>query len=393
MLQEHIKIRKASILYILFFAAFIRPEYLVRIQWISVFYHYYRVLVVGGVFFFFFMKRKHPTKYTFMWIIFEIWILVITLVRGGNISFAINQALTICAIALFWQMYADDMYGICKALYYLLAVLIIINFVTLLIFPNGMYVTGVTNTASENWFLGFKNKHVVYFLPFVGLNFLLGKIEGFNWKKLLLIVVVVFSSLYANSSTTIVCLSIMLLIGFVPFIREHYKVFNMYTYFGVSILMFIMIPVLRLQYLFSYFIVTVLKKSIDLTYRTDLWDRAFSEIREHLLTGWGEQSVEIKHALYNSQSILSAHNQILEYIYIGGIILLVIYIIINLMLCTKLHRLDKSELVQIASGIYFALQIGLVVEVYTDSIIYMIYFLLWYIDRLIIVDKTRLGGK
>lgn len=363
--------------------SFIRPEYFVRIQGVDIFYNYYRILVVGVTFLSFFVKKITPNKYTLVWSLFEIWILFVTIFRGGNISFAVKQLLTIVTVALFWQMNSKDSYHVCKVLYYLLGTLIMINFITLLAFPSGMYVTGVTNTASENWFLGFKNKHMIYFLPFIGLSLIFGKIDGFNFKKLLMIAIVAFSALYEQSSTTIVCVSVMLLIGFLPFIRSHYKIFNMYTYFGVSILMFIMIPLFRLQYLFSYLIVNVLHKSVDLTYRTDLWDRAISAICQHIFTGWGEQVNEVKYALYNSHSIISAHNQILEYLYTGGIVLLAIYIVINLMLAAKLHRMDNNVIVQIASGIYFALQIALIVEVYTDTIIYMLYFFAWYIDDLI----------
>lgn len=389
MLEGHLKLRKKSIYYLLFFVAFIRPEYLVRIQTVNIFYNYYRILVVGVMALTFSIKKIRPNKYTLVWSLFEIWILFVTIFRCGNISVAINQLLTITTVALFWQMNSKDVYHICKVLYYLLGFFIIINFITLLAFPDGMYVTGVTNTASENWFLGFKNKHIIYFLPFIGLSFIFGQIDGFNFKKLLMIVIVAFSALYEQSSTTIVCVSVMLLIGFFPFIREHYKIFNMYTYFGISILMFIMIPLFRLQFLFSYLIVNVLHKSIDLTYRTDLWDRAFSAIQQHIFTGWGEQVNAVKYVLYNSQSVISAHNQILEYLYTGGIVLLALYIVLNLRLATKLYRMDNSGTVQIASGIYLALQISLIVEVYTDTIIYMLYFLLWYIDDLIRNDSLR----
>lgn len=389
MWEGHLTIRKKSIYYLLFFIAFIRPEYLDRIPAINVFYNYYRVFMVGVTALTFFYKRIRPNKFTLIWAVFEVWILSVTIARSGNISFAISQLLTIIAVAIFWQMNSENVYRVCRVLYYLLGFFIVINFITIIMFPDGMYVTGVTNTASQNWFLGFKNKHLVYFLPFIGLNFIFGKIDGFNLKKLSMAVIVVFSALYAQSSTTILCIFIMLIIGFIPFIREHYKIFNMYSYFAISILMFVLIPLFRLQYLFSYLIVNVLHRSIDLTYRTDLWDRAFSAIQQYLFTGWGEQTNEVKHALYNSQSIISAHNQILEYLYIGGIVLLLLYVIINLMLATKLHRMDKSSVVQIASGIYLALQIALIVEVYTDAIIYMLYFLLWYIGDLMGNNSLR----
>lgn len=382
--MSKVKIKKKSIIYILFFLAFIRPEYLIRSPYMNVFYDLYRIVVAGIIIFLFIMKKKKFNLYTCFWIMFEVWIVLVTILRNGNVSYAVNQAITISVIAIFFLMYSNDMRNICKSLYYVLFIFIIINFVTLLLFPNGMYTTGVTNVASENWFLGFKNKHMIYFLPFVALDFILVKSKEISQKNLFMIFIVAISAVFIKSSTTIVGLSIMLIIGFVPFIRKHYKIFNMYTYFGASIVMFVMIPLLRLQYLFYYFIVVVLKKSIDLTYRTDLWDRAFSAIRIHPILGWGEQVNEIKYALYHSQSIITAHNQILEYLYIGGTILIILYIIINLILASRLQKLEKSTIVQIASGMYIALQVALMVEVYTDAIIYMIYFILFYVENIVI---------
>lgn len=384
-----IKLNNKYLYYLLFFAAFIRPEYLDMMPSVGIFYNYYRILIVILTSLIFACKKVKPSRYTLMWGLFAFWVLFVTIFRNGNIMFAFSQALTIITIAFFWQINSKDIYGICKALYYFLGFLIVINFISLFAFPDGMYVTGFTNTASENWFLGFKNKHMVYFLPFIGLNFIFWKLEGGNIKKLLMMGIVALSALYEQSSTTIVCMATMLFIAFFPGVRKNYKIFNMYTYFGISILMFIMIPLLRLQYLFSYLIVDILNKSIDLTYRTDLWDYAFVAIQQHVFIGWGEQVNDVKYTLYNSQSIISAHNQILEYLYTGGIALSIIYIVINLMLATKLHRINKSEIIQIASGMYFALQIALIVEVYTDSIIYILYFLLWYLQDLTKVDFIR----
>ncbi len=377
-----LKFKKSTILYLVFFAAFIRPEYLVRMSKVKLFYDLLKITMMAFIPLIFTLKRKPLSKFTILWFVFEAWIVFVTVFRGADISFAINQALTVCTIALFFDMYSDDMRHVCKVLYRFLGLLIFINFVTLLVFPAGMYVTGVTNTASENWFLGFKNKHMIYFLPFVGLNLILGNLEGFTWKNFVMLAIVLFSALFAGSSTIILCLALILIVGFMPFVRKNYKVFNMYSYFGLSIVLFILIPLLRLQYLFSFLIVTVLNKGIDLTYRTNLWDLALREIREHPIIGWGEQSVDVKHLLYHSHSIISAHNQILEYLYIGGIVLLTLYIIINLLLAKKLTGMRRFGFIQVASGMYLALQVALIAEVYTDASIYMIYFILWYIDRL-----------
>ncbi|MDU4884834.1 O-antigen ligase [uncultured Clostridium sp.] len=292
------------------------------------------------------------------------------------------MAVIIISIAAIFEIYSNNPMKLYKNMYYVFEIFIYINFITLLLFPNGMYSTGVIGETTENWFLGFKNKHLIYFLPSTGITLILCKFDKVNFRRVLLLIITIISAIYVKSGTGILCLGVLFIIVLIPFIRKKYKIFNMRTYLFVIIIMFFAIPIFRLQYLFSYIIVVILKKDINLTYRTGLWDRALNAISQHPIMGWGEQSYDVKHQLYSSNSIISAHNQILEYLYIGGIILIILYLIINIMLVKKTMRYSRFEVTQIVSALYLALQIALIVEVYVDPSMYMIYFMVWHIDSI-----------
>lgn len=194
------KMQNKTVLYLLFFIAFIRPEYLVRIPTVNTFYGLLRYFLIGVMILLAISRSKglNISKFTGVWILFELWIVTITILQFGNVTTAVNQAVTITMMALLFEMFTEDMEHILRVLYYFLGILILINFVTLFAFPEGMYVTGVTNTASQNWFLGFKNKHIIYFLPFLGLIFIFGKRDGYTWKKILMLAVTVGSALYCD---------------------------------------------------------------------------------------------------------------------------------------------------------------------------------------------------
>lgn len=372
---------KSIFLAVLIALAYLRPEILYRIPTIGVLYNIYRAVVIGLIIGNFLIKKTVPI-FVIFWTLFEGWIVLISIFRNADVSSAIIQAVTIISIAMLFELYTKKMIKLYKGLYFVLAVFIYINLICLILYPEGMYSTGIGSETTANWFLGFKNKHIIYYLPATGITFILGKYEGFNIGKIVLLVIIVASAIYVNSSTSLICLVIMIAVGFLSTIKKIYKIFNMFTYFGISLVMFIIIPLLRLQYLFSYIIVAVLKKEMDLTYRTDLWDRAFSQIMQQPIVGWGEQSIEFKHQLYQSTSIVTAHNQILEYLYVGGIILLLFYIVINIKLGKKVWEIRGNEIVQIVAGMYFALQIALIAEVYNDASMYMIYFMVWHIGNL-----------
>lgn len=378
-ITSNLKISRDSIFIFLCMLAFIVPEYLLRLSYMGRFYDIYRVLIslilVGKL-----VCRTRYSKFSLLWIGFEAWIVLVTIIRGGNIFYSIKMAVIIISIASLFEIYSDKPVKLYKNMFYIFELFIYINFITLLLFPNGMYSTGIIGETTENWFLGFKNKHLIYFLPATGITLILCKLETFNFRRRLLLVVILISAVYVKSGTGLLCLSMLYIIAFAPFIRKKYKIFNMRTYLFAIIFMFFAVPILRLQYLFSYIIVVILKKDITLTYRTNLWDTALNAISQYPIMGWGEQSYDVKHQLYSSNSIISAHNQILEYLYIGGIVLIVLYLIINIMIVKKTSRYAGFEITQIASALYLALQIALIAEVYTDPSIYIVYFMIWNID-------------
>jgi O-antigen ligase len=372
------KINKSSIFLIFCFLAFIRPDSLNLLPGVTNFYYIYRVVVVLSIFFVFLLRKTEIDKFAFIWITFEAVVIFSTTVEHGNLSYAIFQGLTITSLAFLFSIYSKRLVILLKSIYRVLSLFTIINFITIVIFPKGMYVTGVTNTASENWFLGFKNEQTAYFLPLIGLVFILSKIEGFNKSKIAILFISILSSILIHSSTLLVGLGILLIVEFFPFIRKNSKVFNQATYFIISVVMFVAIPILRLQNLFDFLIEGILHKSLTLTYRTDLWDRAIAAIFQHPIIGWGEQPNIVKYELYDSMSIISAHNQFLEYTFTGGILLILIYVAMNIMLIKRTWSIKSYEIVQIVSGLYLALQITLIAEVFTEITIFMIYFLVWY---------------
>lgn len=378
-ISKKLKISVDSIFIFLCMFAFIVPEYLLRLPYMNQFYDIYRVLIslilVGKL-----VCRKRYNKFNLLWIGFEAWIVFVTIIRGGNISYSIKMAVIVISIAALYEIYSDKPVKLYENMYYIFELFIYINFITVLLFPNGMYSTGIIGETTENWFLGFKNKHLIYFLPATGITLILCKLEKFNFRRILLLIVTIISALYIKSGTGLLCLSVLYIIVFVPFIRRNYKIFNMRTYLFATIIIFFAIPILRLQYLFSYIIVVILKKDINLTYRTNLWDTALNVISQHPIMGWGEQSYDVKHQLYSSNSIISAHNQVLEYLYVGGVILIILYLIINIMIVKKTRKYAGFEATQIASALYMALQIALIAEVYVDPSMYMIYFIVWHID-------------
>ena len=267
-------------------------------------------------------------------------------------------------------------------------IFIYINFATLIIFPDGMYLTETTNF---NWFLGYDNTHVVYYLPALLIALIYMEMTNKRIRGSLLIIVIIFSCLMRWAATTIMGTAIFLVL-LIPIFRKNIRIFNFKTYMIVTFIIFVTMVLLRLQNYLSFLIVDILGKDLTFRNRTPLWDTTIEYIKENILLGYGWQSNDVRHIMYNSSSVISAHNQILEYVYLGGIPLISIYIYMIFYINKISSKLKENKIIQYISIAFFALQIMYIAEVFINPIIYIILIIALYGDK--IADKyNKLRGN
>ena len=263
-------------------------------------------------------------------------------------------------------------------------IVIYINFLTLLIYPNGMYTT---ETTTFNWFLGYDNTHIVYYLPAVLVALIYSEVTSKKLRVRLLICVVLISSILRWSATTIVGLLIFLMLTLIPIFRKNTKIFNFKNYMIVIFTIFVTIVILRLQNYLSFIIVDILGKDLTFANRTPLWDTTMEYIKDNIFLGYGWQSDDIRHAMYNSSSVISAHNQILEYLYLGGIPLIFIYVYICFYINKITVKNKKENIIKYTTTAFFALQILYISEVYINPLIYLVLIIALYSDK--ILEKIK----
>lgn len=327
--------------------------------------------------------NRRIEAYFVTWVMLCIWVVVTTAVNGADLVAAVRFGTKILLPALFFLAFEDDFYTILRIIYVVLGVLTLANLITIIAFPNGMYVTGVTNMAYENWLLGFKNKHIVFYLPLMLATFCLIEKEGLSWDKVVALASIVLASILAGSSTAIVCMVILVVLSFVPFFRARYHVFNPRTYLIVGILLFVFIVLVRAQGSVLGSIVESFGKDMTFSNRTLEWDIALASIAESPIIGNGYLSIDARHMLYVSQSVMSAHDQLLEYAFVGGLFLVAVYLLANILLVKHLQAYAAKHVVQFAAAIYFGMLIVMLTEVYEDILFYSLYFMLWNVPILL----------
>ena len=287
-------------------------------------------------------------------------------------SLSTIEALNICVRLLTICLVTD--YGIRKdtknflnAICIVLNILIIYNFITLMLYPQGMYTNSTGYT--KNWVLGYKNTHILYIIPAIILNYVR---KNYNKEKLsifdyIIILISLVSTLIVNNSTGIVGIILLLGIILFPNIYNNTKIFNSKNYFVSYISLYIGIVVMRLQNIFKFLIVDMLHKDLTFTGRIYIWDKVIEAIKAKPILGYGNSMYQY------SINTFTTHNTLLDVVYKTGIIGLIIYILLLIRAVKQLYIYRKttiSKILSIGLLIYF---IMMITEAY--SMIYYLYII------------------
>lgn len=222
-------------------------------------------------------------------------------------------------------------YNMVKGFKSALLFLLLINLLTIILYPNGLYIN-IGNNSSQNWFLGYKNSHILFIYPVLVFSYLdtviykNKKISGFD---IISFVVACITAVMAHSSTSLIGIFVLLLFILVPKLFKNTKIFNAMTYLYSYIALFFSIVIFRLQNIFDFFIEGILHKDLSFTGRTYIWDYVLNDIPNKIVFGHGDKNFDF--VLLSGTTVKSTHNQILQIIYNYGIISLFLFLLFFLL--------------------------------------------------------------
>lgn len=260
----------------------------------------------------------------------------------------------------------NDTKSFLNSLEFWLGFLVISNFISLLLFPDGMYTNG---NFTNNWILGYKNSHILYILPLIMISLInsyytYGKFSKKNW---LLIILAILSLIIAESSTSLI--GIFLVTALIIY-DENFKstrILNIKNYFIAYIILFFSIVILRIQNIFKFLIVDTLHKDLTFTSRTLIWDKALEIIKIQDIFGKGMTAFGF------SESITSTHNLILNVLYQTGIIGLIACLWAQIVSVRELYKIREYKIAKIISIVLFSFFIMMITEAYSLQYVMYLY--------------------
>ena len=321
--------------------------------------------------FYFLLKRSKIDKFILFIILFYFSLLFSTFYFSLSYANLIFEFVSILSwIVLFKINMFDNKDSFLTTLENIFLILLLINFVTIILFPGGFYLN--SSGYSGNYFLGYDNNLITYIFPALALSFTnsLNRNGKIGIKSIFLTVISFFSIIFTWSVTGVVSMFIMIVLFSMYTIKK--KDFPIKKYIVVALSLFIGIVFLRFQNIFSFIIEGWLKKDLTFTGRTYIWDIFINEIKKSILIGHGV--VDNKYLIYTLNAG-HAHNYFLQILYQGGIVTFSMFLGFFFSAINKVKNCNEKKYVGI---VIFAYLISFIFEAYSLTDMFIIVLLIAY---------------
>ena len=313
---------------------------------------------------FVFVKGRHVKlgKFEFFIILYQLLLLGSTCINKTEIATQFMRSINCtCFVIILNYFFNCNAKRTIESLFIVFSWFVIINFFCLLIYPEGIE----TQTGRGVWFFGQANESTLYFIPTIAISLIRMNV---NYKKnvklssFFIIIICILSSWLTGSVTSIIGLLLMLLICLLG--KTIHLFINPIWGLILSGVVFFFFVIGHKQEEYGYLIEDNTERSADFSGRQQIWDLSIIYIIERPLIGYGLESKDVVQAKL-FQDISTPHNKILHTLYLGGVPLLIAFIMSIISCCFALRKIKKTCFFYIISSSIIAFTIQMEFESYT----------------------------
>lgn len=335
----------------------------------------------------FLMNRKNYTITFVLFLLFELCFLMATLINGLSVYTYVKNNVLQVAIYMLFSMYSKKPREIIKVIFKIGEILTYINLATIIFFPDGLY-TNIT----VNWMFGYKNYYIPFFWGFMIMALLYNYYEKYSIRPYILISIMIITLILVDSTTSLFIMSAF--VGLIFILRNgKAKFFNAVTFSIINIVIYILIVVVRIIDLFSFLIIDIFQKNMTLSGRTRIWNSVISLIKDKPILGWGVMSMDRSISLIGLTTGTHAHNAILQYLYTGGVISLIAFILFNIFILRNLYKHKETFTAKVLTIALFLYYIGCLTETYSNALTYIMYALADNIEYMLPYENEYVKKK
>ena len=293
----------------------------------------------------YFIKRsKRQFPFLICLFLFESWYMVADIINGISVGRDWKYVAASISLVLLVFVYDQNetLMILLKTILIILLICILINFFSIVVFPGGLYVD--ERNWWQNYFLGYKNRHIYFFLPYICIQAVvdISEKKRLSAQFYVMSIIIFISSILINSSTCVFSI-LLTLVGIVIFRNSRVSKFLTLgkEFIFSSILTVIFFLVTNMKF-FGDLIYALFKKNATFTGRTNIWEASLRLIAQKPIFGCGAVSLENVDTSVWNVTFTQAHNKYLDILLSGGIIMLMIFAV----LCWLVNRkLKKNKIV------------------------------------------------
>jgi len=376
-LSIKIDLTKLGLFFLIF--PFLKPDSFRRIAFLDNIFDVWclasGLIILGFAIVWFIQKKWKPSSAFMIIILLNIWIQLSTCINSGFNMTLFKSFISIMSVSLFVDVFRKYHKDMISSLMLAFEIVIYCNFITFILFPHGMYQDGLYAT---NWLMGYDNSQIKFYICGVVVASIYKEIFRNGFRGNLFIAVIVMSILFTRVFTAVVGLAIVICILIFNHRERFERIFQPKWYFIIAMLLFTGIVLNNALANKMDFITKYTGKGVTLTTRFDIWQRTLEMASDYFIYGHGWQSVEVRTAEYWNPYATHAHDTYLEYLYQGGIVALLTFILLVVLIMWKLSKCSNKNIKQIFSAVLFAFLIMMIFEAYVFPIVYMTYMLIYH---------------
>lgn len=357
-----LKVKKSSILLAVYLFSMFLPGYFSSpiMQMVS------NIMMVGVAIYLFSVKYK-PSRFMILTICYFAYLIAITFIyhnKAADVHLIISNlkiVFMLCAIEYLLKRTPDSTINI---MFFILITFVLIDFASIVLFPNGLYQTEqIWNEWSSSqeafWIYGNKNNRIYWY---VLLSIITWLRYIFNNKSKVMVLItsgisIVAMMLVKSSTATIVAILVSVGVFYLTYKKQTNLNMNSYGILVIYVCIMVLI-LLGSTSLLKPFVEGVLHKDMTFTGRSTAWERVLLLIASKPVFGWGVIDSETATGLLKSIAFVNPHNQLLNCLWQGGIILV---FILSLIMTTTAFNIAKTPNRPERTGIQFV-WIGLLID-------------------------------
>ena len=306
----------------------VKPEYFNIIGWLDMIYNNTSlaiaiILIIASLI----SKPLHKSQ---IWIIAFYGAMLFTTIFGsGNVYEYMRSNFASLALCLMFDLWLEKSPKTLIEGFSILEVLVYANFITVLLFPKGIYQNDL---YTANWLLGYKNYHIRTILPIVCMSLIrsywkYGKVSLRAW---LLIACSTVTMILIDSATALVGYAVF--IGLLMLYHSKKKalprILTLSNIMLATMFVFIAIIFFNVQKSFSYLIESVLGRNLNFTGRLPIWGISLQLFFKKPVFGYGFLAGDDFVKMFNAGPWFAhPHNYMFYILLTGGLLLGIIVII------------------------------------------------------------------